>query len=497
MKDLFSTAWFLLFVAVVIQMLLEKNLGLTESDIIWIWALLGVIFAFLRYRFSDQFKVKQAQDKVIPTNISNFMHGHTGTITGRVCSKKTFAAPITGRPCVFSRVLVEERRGVRSSAHWAEIINEITINDIVITDERLYAFIDSQSVICDAQPDIKYSSGLFKNAPKNFEKFLLSRGSSSVTGFWNNGKRCEETIIDKNATISITGKGYWVETSEHNHPDFPAKRMLMIKPCDDGFVYISVNTAEQIGLDKNSQGKGNRNMLIGIALVLVVLGVLGLQRMIEDERGAGPEWSKLREEARELSRAEQHDRAEVVALKALALAEKNVRPNHADVGLSLEELAQIYHIQGDYAKAEAHYKRALAILVEARGADHWSVSRVESALATLYTTQSDYAKAEAHYKSSLAILEKASSPDDLEKVEVLHGLARLYNKHGDYAKAEPIYKRRLAILEKTIPDSPGFPESLEELAALYRATNRNEEAEPLEQRAANLRAIISKRELNL
>ncbi|MDA0803982.1 MAG: tetratricopeptide repeat protein, partial [Planctomycetota bacterium] len=57
-------------------------------------------------------------------------------------------------------------------------------------------------------------------------------------------------------------------------------------------------------------------------------------------------------------------------------------------------------------------------------------------------------------------------------------------------KAEPLYKRSLAIWEKALgPDHPDVATSLENLAALYRATKRDKEAEPLEQRAAKIRAI--------
>jgi hypothetical protein len=60
----------------------------------------------------------------------------------------------------------------------------------------------------------------------------------------------------------------------------------------------------------------------------------------------------------------------------------------------------------------------------------------------------------------------------------------------DYAKAEPLLKRSLAIYEKALgPDHPDVARSLENLAALYRATKRVTEAEQLEVRAKRIRAI--------
>ena len=69
-------------------------------------------------------------------------------------------------------------------------------------------------------------------------------------------------------------------------------------------------------------------------------------------------------------------------------------------------------------------------------------------------------------------------------------LGGLYYTHGQYAQAETFYKRALAIREKALgPDHPDVATGLENLAALYRATKRDKEAETLEQRAARIRAI--------
>ena len=52
------------------------------------------------------------------------------------------------------------------------------------------------------------------------------------------------------------------------------------------------------------------------------------------------------------------------------------------------------------------------------------------------------------------------------------------------------YKRATVIAEKALgPDHPDVATSLENLASLYRATNRPELAKPLEARAAKIRAI--------
>ena len=71
----------------------------------------------------------------------------------------------------------------------------------------------------------------------------------------------------------------------------------------------------------------------------------------------------------------------------------------------------------------------------------------------------------------------------------LNNLAELYYNQGRYAEAEPLYRRALAKWEKALgPEHPKVATSLENSAALLRATDRADEAEKLEVRAAAIRA---------
>ena len=66
-------------------------------------------------------------------------------------------------------------------------------------------------------------------------------------------------------------------------------------------------------------------------------------------------------------------------------------------------------------------------------------------LAELYKAQGQYAVAEPLYKRSLTIAEKALGPEHPSVGTSLNNLAALYRKQGQYAAAEPLYKRSLAL----------------------------------------------------
>ena len=101
-------------------------------------------------------------------------------------------------------------------------------------------------------------------------------------------------------------------------------------------------------------------------------------------QGVGIEWDILNQEVMELYRTGKYNRAVVVAKKALEVAEKKVGPNHPSVATSLNNLAELYRVQGHYALAEPLYKRALTIVEEVLGPNHPDVATDLGNLAELY-----------------------------------------------------------------------------------------------------------------
>ena len=69
----------------------------------------------------------------------------------------------------------------------------------------------------------------------------------------------------------------------------------------------------------------------------------------------------LNQEVIELYRAGKYDRAEIVAKKALEVAEKNVGPDHPNVAQSLNNLADLYRSTKRDEEAEKLEQRAARI----------------------------------------------------------------------------------------------------------------------------------------
>ena len=221
-------------------------------------------------------------------------------------------------------------------------------------------------------------------------------------------------------------------------------------------------------------------------------------------------------------RAGEYAAAGAALEEALRLREAHLDPRDPDVGTSFNNLAELHRETGRYAEAEPLFERAIAIIEAAHGPEHPDVASGLNNLALLYHDTGRYPEAEPLYQRALAITEAAHGPEHPDVATGLNNLAALYQATGRYVAAEPLYQRArrstrkrwdrsiraLPLTSTTWPCcirrrdgtprpsrcSSGRPRSgrkrsvskhpevalaLNNLAALYRATGRYAEAEPL------------------
>ena len=101
-------------------------------------------------------------------------------------------------------------------------------------------------------------------------------------------------------------------------------------------------------------------------------------------------------------------------------------PDHPDVAISLNDLANLYQRQSRYADAEMLYKRSLAISERALGPDHPDVAASLNNLAMLYKDRGRLPDAEQLIKESLAITEKGLGSNHPDLAVTLVNLGLVY-----------------------------------------------------------------------
>jgi tetratricopeptide (TPR) repeat protein/DNA-binding XRE family transcriptional regulator len=180
--------------------------------------------------------------------------------------------------------------------------------------------------------------------------------------------------------------------------------------------------------------------------------------------------------------------AEPLLVRALAIREQQLGPDHSYTASSLNGLAELYEHQGKYEQAASLYMRALAICEQQLGPQHLNTATGLNNLAILYNHQGKYEQAEPLLVRALTIREQQLGPQHPDIADLLTNLAGLYRAQGKYEEAEPLAMRALAICEQQLgPQHPGTAQSLHALAVLYHERGRNKEAEPLYMRALTIR----------
>jgi tetratricopeptide (TPR) repeat protein len=105
-----------------------------------------------------------------------------------------------------------------------------------------------------------------------------------------------------------------------------------------------------------------RITLLALILVLSAASVLA--------QDTSNEWNRLNKEFMVLCQAKNYDRAQAVARVALAEAEKNAGQNNSSLVISLNNLAALYNMQGQYAEATPLFERAMAISEKSLDPNH-------------------------------------------------------------------------------------------------------------------------------
>jgi tetratricopeptide (TPR) repeat protein len=182
-----------------------------------------------------------------------------------------------------------------------------------------------------------------------------------------------------------------------------------------------------------------------------------------------------------------HADAEPIMRRVLAIAEKNLGPDHPNVAACLNNLAGLLQDTNRLSDVEPLMRRSLEILEKNFGPDNPAVTISLANLAGLLQDTNRSAEAELMMRRALATDEKSFGLDHERVATQLNNLGYLLLNTGRAVEAEPLMRRALAITEISLgPDHPYVAIRLNNLAQLLQNTKRLDEAEPLMRRALTI-----------
>ncbi|MBI5695874.1 MAG: tetratricopeptide repeat protein [Nitrospirae bacterium] len=166
--------------------------------------------------------------------------------------------------------------------------------------------------------------------------------------------------------------------------------------------------------------------------------------------------------------------------ESLHLAESEYGPEHPEVAVRLNNLAQLLKATNRLAEAEPLMRRALNIDEDSFGKNHPKVAIRYNNLAQLLQDTNRFVEAEPLMRKALEIDEASFGSNHPNVAIRLNNLASLLQTTNRLTEAEPLKRRALEIDEDSLgPNHPNVAVRLNNLAQLLKATNRPSEAEPL------------------
>ncbi len=223
----------------------------------------------------------------------------------------------------------------------------------------------------------------------------------------------------------------------------------------------------------------------------------GAKRLLEHavaigERGLGIEAADVGESLANLAVVHmcQGDYATARALheRALAIRRREFGPDHSVVAGNLNNLANVHYVLGHLAEAQLLYQQALTIQERAFGREHHAVATSINNLAIIDSEQGRYAEAQRLNEDALAIRERTLGPDHPHVALSLCNLAETMRKQRHYGAAQRLHERALEIRERVFgPHNVDVAESLDGLGMLQSEQGRHAQARPLYERALAIR----------
>jgi CHAT domain-containing protein/tetratricopeptide (TPR) repeat protein len=180
--------------------------------------------------------------------------------------------------------------------------------------------------------------------------------------------------------------------------------------------------------------------------------------------------------------------ARAVATRAVAIAERTLRPGHPKIARYLKYLAGACGDLGDLRGSRVLRGRALAIAETSLGPDHHETAGYLIDLANVEIQLGGYPAARTLYERALKIAEARLGPWHDRVATAVYNLAWVHDGLGDYKGARQLFVRAIGIWEHVRGrDHPFVAVGLSGLARIERENGSPGRALPLLERALAIR----------
>lgn len=189
-----------------------------------------------------------------------------------------------------------------------------------------------------------------------------------------------------------------------------------------------------------------------------------------------PSWETLVAAGQTAFQAGNFDEAGEKFAAALRIAETYPELD-TRLATTLNNIAAVHYVRGDYVAAEPLFRRALSIREQSLGRDHAEVATSLNNLAAVNRKQGDLSAAAPALERALGIREQAFGPTHPNTLAIIHNLAAVHRDLGQDGQSEVLLRQSLDRRHLAGADDAGLEADIfERLADIQQDQGRYGEA---------------------
>lgn len=153
--------------------------------------------------------------------------------------KEPLIGPLSNRPCVAWRVIVEERRKQSDQSTWKTVIDESRSTDFALEDESGRAIVDGTALSMALDYDASGGQGFFNPASAELKAFMDARGVSTHGILLKKTLRAREGVLERGEVVTVAGRGTLMHDPSAQTGYRGSAKLLHIKEMTNGELLAS------------------------------------------------------------------------------------------------------------------------------------------------------------------------------------------------------------------------------------------------------------------
>lgn len=172
----------------------------------------------LVWYFSAEQRAKRAMRAIPLTSIEQAADESRVRVVGTVETDTPVQAPLSGRDCVYWRVVVERKTGGNNS-RWVKLVDEHEGVDFTLRDRTGIAWVETVHTHAILESDRSGGASFMRDPSPELKAFLNQRGYETEGWFGiNKTLRYNEGVAEVGEEVAVVGDGAW-----ERDPDAPAR----------------------------------------------------------------------------------------------------------------------------------------------------------------------------------------------------------------------------------------------------------------------------------